>query len=101
MECLAVLFHLLDSESLRSALPADLNADAWRLQFNVRISVLVLASVGTTLCPDLVMVAVSGFDAILLTDRPHTFLPTHALGIGLLGDKCNGGQQSGCDHETI
>jgi hypothetical protein len=111
----AVLFQLFNAASLRSALPVDLNADARSLQFNARISVPAIfampASVGATLCPDLVMVAtlypnlvmvpVAGLDASLLTNRAHTILPTHALGIGLLGDECNRGEQSRCHHETI
>src|SRR5580704_19128496 len=88
---------------LRSALPADLNADAGSPDFNTWIPVppafAAPASVATSLRPNLVAVAVAGFDASLLTNRAHTLLPTHTLGAGLLGNECNRGHHSGCDRK--
>ena len=81
-----------------SALPADLNADARNLQFDAGLPPLfapvfavLFAALSTTICPNLVAVAVAitRFDAPLLTNRAYTLLPTHALGAGLLGDECN------------
>jgi hypothetical protein len=87
---------------LRSTLSADLNANARNLHFNAGLPLpiapifaVLFAAVSTTLGPDLVTVAVSGFDTSLLTNRAYTFLPTHALGAGLLGDERNRGRHSG------
>jgi hypothetical protein len=86
-------------------LTADLNADARNLKFNAGLPLLfapviavLFPALSTTICPNLI--AVTGFDASLLTNRAYTLLPTHALGAGLLGDERYRGHHKGCDRKT-
>jgi hypothetical protein len=97
---------LLHVAHLRSRLP-DLNADARNLQFNAGLPPLfapvvavLFPALSTTFRPDLVPVAVAGFDASLLANRAYAFLPTHALGAGLLGDERYRGHRSSGDRES-
>jgi hypothetical protein len=90
-----------------SALPTDLNADARNLQFNAGLPpwfapvfAVLFPALSTTICPNLVAIAVTRFDASLLTNRAYTLLPAHALGAGLLGDECNRGYRSGSDRKS-
>jgi hypothetical protein len=91
---------------LRSRLP-DLNADARNLQLNAGLPLLfapvvavLFPALSATFSPNLVPVAVAGFDASLLANRAYTFLPTHALGAGLLGNERNRGHRSGGDRKS-
>ena len=86
---------------------ADLHADARNSQFNAGlpllfapVSAVLVPALSTTFGPNLVTVAVTGFDTSLLTNRAYTVLPTYALGAGLLGDERNRGHHSGCNRKT-